>query len=76
MNTKERALAAEMLQLASDSYANHGCNDWEFPKDWTRKERQQFIRDFQEWNGDPEEREFLNDFEVMAFLAHKIEQGA
>lgn len=76
MNQKENALAAQMLKMASESYSNHGCNDWDWPEDWGIKERQDFTKAYHEWNGNPEEFDpkFLSlpDFAVMAFLAAKL----
>lgn len=81
MNIKERMLAAVMLDMASDKFSSHGCNDWEFPNSWTKEEKIAFLRGYHAWNGDPEE-EFserylhISDFAVMSFLAHKIRQMA
>lgn len=76
MNAKERLLAAGMLRLASDAFANHGCNDWSFPEDWTQEEKIQFVLEYHEWNGDPEEFNanylHLPDCAVMDFLADKL----
>jgi len=76
MNTKELKLAADLLRTASDVFANHGCNDWEFPDDWTEQERHDFVKEYHDYNGDPEEfnPKFLrlHDYAVMAFLARKL----
>lgn len=78
MNTKEKQLAAKMLEMASDEFSNHGCNDVEDSvyDGWTLGERQQFIYEFHEWNGDPEnfDKEWLRlgDSTIMAFLAYKL----
>lgn len=78
MNYKEKILASEMLELASDQFAHHGCNDVHdsFYDGWTIEERRKFIKDFHEWNGDPEEYDenFLHipDFALMSFLAYKL----
>ena len=44
---------------------------------WTLEERQQFVKEFHEWNGDPEEYEetflHLGDSTIMSFLAAKLE---
>ena len=40
MPDKWLKLAGEMLELASDQFSNHGCNDWRWPDDWTQKERE------------------------------------
>lgn len=76
MTNKELLLAAQLLNEASDHYANHSCNDWKFPIDWTHEERVKFVKEFHEFNGDPNEFDetFLRlpDYAVMAFLASKL----
>jgi hypothetical protein len=78
MNEKEKKLASEFLELASDKFSNHGCNDVEesFWEGWTLEDRQQFVKEYHEWNGDPEsydpERLNLPDHSIMSFLANKI----
>lgn len=78
MNIKERMLAVSLLEMASVAFASHGCNDWEFPNSWTKDEKIAFLKEYHEWNGDPEEFSerylHIQDFSVMAFLAHKIEK--
>lgn len=78
MTRKENKLASYFLELASDEFGNHGCNDvedevWE---NWTLEERQKFIKEYHEWNGDPEEYDenylHLPDFAIMSFLSHKL----
>lgn len=75
---KELTLASKMLEDAAEVYSNHGCNDWSFPLDWTKKEREEFVRGYHEWNGDPENfdslRLHLTDSAVMSYLAHLLEQ--
>ena len=79
ISKKELALAAKMLELASDTFSNHGCNDVDenVYDGWTLEERQQFVKEFHEWNGDPEEYEetflHLGDSTIMSFLAAKLE---
>jgi hypothetical protein len=79
MNQKEKKVAAELLRTASEQFSNHGCNDWNYPKDWTEDEKLQFVREYHEWNGDPEDFDpeflFLQDWAVMSFLAHKLENS-
>ena len=78
MNAKEKTIAAKMLETASDKFSNHGCNDVDddFWDGWTKEERQAFVKEFREWNGDPEEYdpEFLHmqDHSIMSFLAYKL----
>ena len=79
ISKKELALAAKMLELASDQFSNHGCNDVDenVYDGWTLEERQQFVKEFHEWNGDLEEYEetflHLGDSTIMSFLAAKLE---
>lgn len=48
MNTKEKLIAAKMLETASDKFSNHGCNDVDddFWDGWTKEERQNFVKEF------------------------------
>ena len=47
---------------------------------WTLEERQQFVKEFHEWNGDPEyfNKDWLHlgDSTIMSFLAYKLETDA
>ena len=84
MKSKEFKLASVLLKIAEDEFSRHGCNNlsqgvW---KDWTTQERQEFIKDFHDWNGgyyniqdDPENLD-LPDWVVMAFLASKLKEQA
>ncbi len=78
MNQKEKNLLLYFLKLAADEFSNHGCNDVEKSvwKDWDIKEREVFVKEFYEYNGDPEmyNPKFLHlpDFAIMSFLAHKL----
>jgi len=80
MTPKERKLAAKFLDLALEEFGNHGCNDVEesFWEGWTTKERQEFCKEYAEWNGDPEEYDpnylHIPDFALMGFLAHKLRE--
>jgi hypothetical protein len=70
MNKRWIALAAEMLDLAEEAFSNHGCNDWDWPDDWTEMDRDEFLTAFREWTDDPDdERQHLPDYTVMEFLA-------
>lgn len=40
MDLKWKLLAAQLLQEASQLYANHGCNDWKWPANWTPVDRE------------------------------------
>jgi hypothetical protein len=73
MNQKERKLAADLLYLAADEFANHGCNDWDWPADWSDEERRDFAARYAAYNGDDETYDTLPDFAVMGFLGSMLE---
>lgn len=81
MNQKYRQLASKLLEMAAQEFANHGCNDVdeEVYEGWTREERRQLVRDFEQWNsqGKDYDPEWLHlpDFALMSFFAHLINQG-
>lgn len=81
----EAKLLIELLEMASNEFGNHGCNDFELAKFVPDlEERRQLIKAFHDYNGDPEEfvedekyREqytWFHDFALMGFLADKIKQ--
>lgn len=78
MNTKENKLAAELLGLASQTFGNHRCNDVDesYFEGWTIEERRQFVKEYHEYNGDPEEYDenylYIPDYALMDFMAHKL----
>ena len=39
MNVKWCIVAGGLLDRAADRFANHGCNDWKWPKSWSRDDR-------------------------------------
>jgi len=81
MTVQEIQLTAKLLDLAADTFSNHGCNDVseEMYEGWTKEQRQALVKEFHEWNGDPEEYdpEFLHlgDSSLIAFFAAKILQA-
>ena len=78
MKQIEKELASKLLEYASDEFSNHGCNDIDksFWKGWTKKDKQLFVKEYHDWNGDPEEYDekclYLSDWAVMSFLADKL----
>ena len=76
MNAKERQLTTVFLKDYSNRLGNNICNDWKFPSDWSKEEKIEFIREYREWNGDPENFDenflVLPDFAVVSFLAAKL----
>ena len=39
INPKWLRLAGELLDRAADEFSNHGCNDWDWPVDFTAEDR-------------------------------------
>lgn len=78
MNKKEAILAAKMLDEFSEMLGGQCCNDWEFPNDWNLLEKTSFVKEFHDYNGDPEEFDINNislpDFCVANFLSHKLKE--
>ena len=78
MKEKEKLLVGIMLEKASTVFGRFGCNDVpdSIYNGWTIEERQEFVKEYHEWNGDPEEIDkddlCLPDFAIMAFLAYKM----
>ncbi len=76
MTPAELRLAADFLRELADRMSNDRCNDWEYPEDWSGDERREFVRQYHEFNGDPEEfdptRTRLANFCAVALLAHKL----
>lgn len=79
--TKDQFLEKNLSTLfywGAERYARHGCNDLphDFWNGWTKSERQEFVKTYHKWNGDPEEYnpEFLElpDFAVMRFIAEYL----
>jgi len=78
MNQKEAILASDMLNQLSEILGSRSCNDWFFPDDWTALEKAAFVKEFHNYNGDPENFNplllNLQDFSVAGFLAFKLNQ--
>jgi len=79
----EKRLAGRLLQMASDEFSNHGCNDFDLVGDggMLAKEAKEFRRAYHDWNGDPESfledapgRTDLADSSAMRYLAHLLEE--
>lgn len=75
---KELELTSALLKMAADKFGNHGCNDVEesIYDGWTIEERKKLVKEYEEYNGTPEEfdENFLHlpDFALMGFMAHKL----
>lgn len=74
---KVRRLASELLSLAADRFANHGCNDLDRPSYFTAEEWQQLAKDYEQWNsGGQDEASPLGDWVAMAWCSVLLEKGA
>jgi hypothetical protein len=80
MRPADLRLAARLMRMADDEFANHGCNDFDLVTDggMLASEADEFRKRFYEWNGDPENyepgRTDLPDSAAMGFLAHLLEK--
>ena len=76
MNPKWLKLAADMMRAYSDALGSNGCNDWDFPADWTEAEKAEFCLAEEVWNGSPQDFDpdnlVLPDFAVAGFLAAQL----
>jgi hypothetical protein len=76
MTEKEQKLAAMMLRDYAEIIGNRCCNDFYFPAGWDTSEMTAFVKQYHEYNGDPEEYEIgntrISDFCAAALLAKKL----
>jgi hypothetical protein len=76
LSPNDRKVLAHLLEMASDHFANHGCNDMELDEVLPDVDaRRDLMRRYHAWNGDPEEfdpegsYEIESDFALMGFYA-------
>jgi hypothetical protein len=81
MNKIEKRLVAELLDAASDVFANRCCNDFDLRPFLTGEQALKLSAAYHKWNGDPEEAatdecDALNgyDFALMAYFAHRLRE--
>ena len=80
MTKTEKILAAKLLDAASESYSNHGCNDLdkELIAGISSTDRKAIELGIKEWNGGDEDEEcsfdHLPDWLLMSYLADKIKE--
>ena len=74
------ALAGDLLELASDKFANHCCNDFYLPDDWSDDERRELLLAMETANGTPEDfdpdQTCVEDWCAMAFLADVLREAS
>jgi hypothetical protein len=74
-------LAAKMLDLASETFSNHGCNDLDDEVLNIITDEETLCKDIREWNGDPvedwpENKHMIGDSTLMSYLADKFQKLA
>lgn len=76
-----KTLAADFLNIASERFSNHSCNDVpeSFYKNWSKDQRLQFVKNYYVWNKSPKEfsEDNLNlpDYALMDYLADILKNG-
>lgn len=77
MTRNELLRVADFLEEYRDRLGNDGCNDWDYPSDWTEEDRETFCREYSEWNGEEEtDCTFIPNFCAVGLLASKIKRLA
>lgn len=79
MQNKRLILAADFLDLLIEKLFFAGCNDWEWPEDWSKSERNQFAMEYYQLIGHPEDYEpgmDLTDNEATRLLADELRNMA
>jgi len=75
-NPKWIQLAGQLLEVAAKQFANHGCNDWEFPPDWSEEDKRELVSAMYTQNGDPENYDptqpRVPDWWGMSFLGSQL----
>ncbi len=74
MNKKLLRLAAMFLDVAAEEFSNHGCKDFDFPKDWTKEEQQEFNRAVHLKMSGEEETFRVNDWMAMRWIAEQLRE--
>jgi hypothetical protein len=80
----ELKLAAKLLELAADQFANHGCNDFDLVQEagLTLEQAYELNQAYAQWNGDAEEWTegelrypgALGDSSLMRWLSTRMQQ--
>lgn len=79
---KYRVLIAELLELAADQFANHGCNEFDLTDSLPDRADQHKLAKTMFDEDDPDEYDsetdynVMHDYRLMAFFADKIRKLA
>lgn len=81
MNKTHFKLASILLDMASDKFSNHSCNDFEFPSNFTEEEKQALLVEYNYYNcgrnitpDDDDWIDYPGDSGWMGFLAYRFTQ--
>lgn len=79
MDKQILSLASKMLELASNEFVNHGCNDLDEEVTNLIADEKTICEDIKKWNGDPECEwpegvNLVSDHALMSYLAHKLKE--
>lgn len=75
-----KKLLLGFLGQLGDVFSNAGCNDWEFPDDWTDEDILEVAKLYSQINGNSEdysdwvESRMCDDFSILSVLEHIIEK--
>ena len=72
MGKHEWKLLLTFLEDYSDKLSTAGSNDWDFPENWTKEDREQFLKEYQIFNKSEEPHTYLDDFMALWVLQKKI----
>ena len=78
MTKKDYYLIADLLDMASDEFSNHGCNDFAVENYYTKEELCELVKSFNIHNGvtDPNSDHWVEhvdcDWLLMSFFADKL----
>lgn len=79
MTKQEILLAAEMLNIASEKFSNHGCNDLSKEAIALITNEDELCKSLREYNGGephPENIGNIGDSQLMDYLAEKLKELA
>lgn len=78
MNKTLLLLTKKMLDMASDEFSNHGCNDLSKDVIEIASPDPNFLADYKKWYGSddgyPESLDSIPDYGIMDYLVHKIDE--
>ena len=75
----ELEIILDLLEELTDYQSNAGCNDFWFPKKWSKEQVHKFEQDMKEYQvsagyGDEQDLPYISDSEVTYFLMGRLKQ--